>query len=82
MITTGISAGDYILKTIAYLLKSLIRQNDLLFRYGGDEFCVFTSHNLEVLSSIAKRIVLKVKAYDFQFENQSIPTHVSVGFCR
>lgn len=36
--THGHQAGDAVLVETTRLLKSVIRQSDLLFRYGGDEF--------------------------------------------
>jgi diguanylate cyclase (GGDEF)-like protein len=36
--TFGHLAGDYVLQTIAELLRSNLRQSDLLGRWGGDEF--------------------------------------------
>ncbi len=34
----GHSYGDELIKTSAQIMKETIRQNDILFRYGGDEF--------------------------------------------
>lgn len=76
----GHLAGDYILKTIAQLVQELIRQEDLFFRYGGDEFCILTSFGLQVTETISKRIFEKIKNYQFCFEKQAIPTEVSIGF--
>lgn len=36
--TYGHQSGDYVLKVFSSRLKSTIRKNDLLYRYGGDEF--------------------------------------------
>lgn len=36
----GHAIGDAILKTIADILKSVSRQQDIVVRYGGDEFIV------------------------------------------
>ena len=36
--TLGHAAGDGVLKDIAKLIRSAVRENDAAFRYGGDEF--------------------------------------------
>lgn len=38
--TFGHDVGDNVLETSAKLLKSSIRSNDFLARFGGDEFCI------------------------------------------
>ena len=38
--TYGHEAGDYILKTVAVRLKSIIRSTDEVYRIGGDEFII------------------------------------------
>lgn len=38
--TFGHDMGDYALETSAKLLKSCIRSNDFIARFGGDEFCI------------------------------------------
>lgn len=38
--TYGHDMGDNALETAAKLLKSCIRSNDFIARYGGDEFCI------------------------------------------
>jgi diguanylate cyclase (GGDEF)-like protein len=40
----GHAFGDEVLKQIAYRLRSLIRENDLLFRWGGEEFVILLAH--------------------------------------
>ncbi|MCD7039653.1 diguanylate cyclase [Pseudomonas sp. MAFF 311096] len=39
----GHAAGDELLRVLAKLLKSKLREGDAICRYGGDEFCVFIS---------------------------------------
>ena len=36
----GHSAGDEVIKHLATLLRALLRNQDLVVRYGGEEFCV------------------------------------------
>jgi diguanylate cyclase (GGDEF)-like protein len=43
--TYGHSTGDQVIKQIAKGIMRVIRENDLIFRYGGDEFVVFCTHN-------------------------------------
>lgn len=38
--TLGHAAGDQMLKSVAQIIRSTIRENDLAFRNGGDEFVV------------------------------------------
>ncbi len=38
--TLGHAAGDELLRSIGQLLRSTVRDADLPFRFGGDEFCV------------------------------------------
>ena len=40
----GHSTGDQVLQHIAVILKSLVRDIDLVSRYGGEEFCILLPH--------------------------------------
>jgi diguanylate cyclase (GGDEF)-like protein len=63
----GHSVGDRVLSVIAGELASGIRQGDLAFRYGGEEFlilCKNTGHS--AASLLAERLRLAVKAKSAQ----------------
>lgn len=55
----GHEAGDKILIHVANCLKSAIRGNDIVCRFGGDEFAVllFDTDSLYVASNVAERII-------------------------
>jgi diguanylate cyclase len=45
--TNGHQRGDEILRIVGAAIKSVSRQEDCCFRYGGDEFCVVLSNCME-----------------------------------
>jgi len=58
----GHQTGDRILKEIADKIKVVIRDSDIVFRYGGEEFAVILSQSDEPDAfEIAERIRKKVK---------------------
>ena len=53
----GHSAGDYVLKTIADIVRESIRKIDYFVRWGGEEFMIISSEtNLKEVSALAERI--------------------------
>jgi diguanylate cyclase (GGDEF)-like protein/PAS domain S-box-containing protein len=57
----GHETGDRVLQTVAKQLRSLIRKEDTLARFGGDEFVILSEHLHESndASSIAQNILNK-----------------------
>ena len=79
--THGHQIGDEILKTVAKILKTLVRSTDTIGRYGGDEFMiVMPGVNGTVAETICNRIVLtfREKTHDVG-QTQSISVTVSLG---
>jgi two-component system cell cycle response regulator len=78
--TCGHAAGDAVLRQLAELLKRTSRAEDLVFRYGGEEFAaVLPNATARAAVQIAERIRSMVEKYSFLWEGQSIPVTLSIG---
>ncbi|OUS29765.1 hypothetical protein A9Q99_08015 [Gammaproteobacteria bacterium 45_16_T64] len=75
----GHCVGDTVLTEIAKVTKSSCRDNDVICRYGGEEFVILLSQtdtiNAEIL---ATRVSTAIKNLDIQAENKMI--HVTASF--
>ncbi len=62
----GHSCGDQVLKDLCRLIRVLIRQGDLLIRWGGEEFLVLLpATQIEEAGPLAERIRLEVAQTHF-----------------
>ncbi len=58
----GHRRGDEILLTTADIVRSVIREEDIAARYGGDEFCIILPHTVSDSAQIvAQRLVEAAK---------------------
>jgi diguanylate cyclase (GGDEF)-like protein/putative nucleotidyltransferase with HDIG domain/PAS domain S-box-containing protein len=72
--------GDYMLKKISLLFKNNCRASDVVFRYGGDEFCILlTDTDYEGAFAFSEKIRQIIKEERFSFEKKSAKTTVSLG---
>jgi len=59
--TFGHNIGDQMIKRIAAAIEAAVRESDIIFRFGGDEFVLFCSHNEEDgMEKIAGRVEKQV----------------------
>ena len=74
----GHQFGDNLLRQVTQRFTSLIRDTDIICRFGGDEFMVLTQGNAEVASHMAQRLIDTVKN---EFTIESVDFHVgsSIG---
>ncbi len=79
--TYGHACGDYVLVTVAKIMKDSIRSDDLASRYGGEEFTIML-YNASKKDSmlIAERIRKNIEEYDFNYKGQHMKVTISGGF--
>lgn len=76
----GHLAGDVVLREIAGRLRSAVRADDAIGRYGGEEFLVLlTGCDERSLPERAERLCMKVSNTGFDIGNDAIPVTVSIG---
>lgn len=69
--------GDSTLRAVANIMSANIRNGDMIFRYGGEEFCmVLPGVGVEKTMSIAERIRAQVEE---AFAIHDFPVTVSIG---
>jgi len=75
--TLGHIKGDVTLRKVAKIMSANIRDNDMIFRYGGEEFCVLLPGvPLEKAKSIAERMRAQVED---SFSGHDLPVTISIG---
>ena len=79
--TYGHLAGDEVLVNISSKISHLLRDGDILCRYGGDEFIlILKAASEESVKCILERIRKKVEKYTFEFEGALVSNTISMGF--
>jgi diguanylate cyclase (GGDEF)-like protein len=69
-----------LLRQLADILKRTSRAEDMVFRYGGEEFgAILTNASLRTALQIGERIRLLVEKTPFQWEGQRLKATLSVG---
>jgi len=76
----GHLAGDYVLKELAGVVKSRLRPDDVLGRYGGEEFGVILPETTkEGAEIIAEELRALVEEHEFVFESEKMNITISLG---
>ncbi|WP_200762862.1 EAL domain-containing protein [Nitrosophilus alvini] len=79
----GHKAGDFILREVAHIIKQLVRKDDRIVRFGGEEFLIFLEQNdrEEFALKIAQRIKQTIENTRFIYNNAEINITLSIGIC-
>jgi diguanylate cyclase (GGDEF)-like protein len=79
----GHLTGDILLKSVSDFLRKFMRRSDLVFRYGGDEFCIILRNtSLNGANKLANRIRRSIKHEEFICNDYQIKITVSIGLVK
>lgn len=79
--TWGHVAGDSVLKEIAVRLKNAVRDTDMVLRWGGEEFLVYSPQsNPAQVSSLVERVLRAIGEVPVTVGDVQIPVTVTAGF--
>lgn len=76
----GHDVGDRVLVQVARIIEGNCRKNDVVFRYGGEEFCVISPATpMPEAVKLAERIVLAIRKAEFGKDHETFRATLSVG---
>lgn len=76
----GHAAGDAALRLVAAELRDQLRNVDMVFRYGGEEFVLLLSNTDGACAAIAaERVRAAIERLPFEYDRQPIPLSISLG---
>jgi len=79
--TWGHASGDRVLVEIARRLREALREQDLLVRWGGEEFLVVVRQLApEQVEALARRLLSLIGDTPVQADGRSVPVTASIGF--
>lgn len=82
--TYGHVKGDAVLKQVAHMLTESVRSNDIVIRYGGEEFLVLLNNVTAVVAqSVCQRIHQQLDTLHLPHKASKVSDHVtiSMGLC-
>lgn len=76
----GHECGDVTLASVAKWIKKSLRNSDVVFRYGGEEFVVLLSEtNLAGAEQVAERIRRSIESHTLSYDMSTLKLTVSLG---
>lgn len=76
----GHACGDAILKNFATILKDLTRKEDIISRYGGEEFVALVNYQSETeIQRYIKRVKTALQNHVFIYKTQQLQIEFSAG---
>lgn len=78
--TYGHPTGDVVLKSLTQNITHSIRESDILFRWGGEEFLIILPEcDLHQASEIAEKLRQVIETQNITFAGKSLSVTISIG---
>lgn len=79
--TYGHAIGDAVLTEVARRLKSSVRDTDMVLRWGGEEFLIFSPKaNTAQITRLVERVLRAIGESRFHIGEFDVPVTVTAGF--
>ncbi len=79
--THGHLIGDRVLASVAKVAKRVLREGDILVRYGGEEFlCILPGASVEGVAAVCERMRKAVESLAVQDRDLAITCTISLGY--
>ncbi|MFL6710775.1 MAG: GGDEF domain-containing protein [Massilia sp.] len=79
--TYGHAAGDAVLTMISENLREILRETDMIVRWGGEEFLAFLPAVPRAgIDDIARRLLEGISASTIDYQGRKIAVNVSIGY--
>lgn len=76
----GHIVGDKVLKEMSSLAKSLLREYDVIGRYGGEEFAIILPNtSIDQAEVVAEKLRAGIEAFEIQVQPYTIKRTISLG---
>ncbi|TFW28501.1 tetratricopeptide repeat-containing diguanylate cyclase [Massilia horti] len=79
--TWGHAVGDVVLNSIAQNLRDILRETDMIVRWGGEEFLAFLpAIPRSGLDEVARRLLSGIASTQIEVQGEKLAAQVSIGF--
>jgi diguanylate cyclase (GGDEF)-like protein len=79
--TYGHGAGDAVLREISDALRDILRETDMIVRWGGEEFLAFLpAVPRSSLEDVARRLLTGIPARTIDYQGITLSVNVSIGY--
>ncbi|MTV38340.1 diguanylate cyclase [Duganella radicis] len=79
--TYGHAAGDVVLKMVARQLRAVMRESDLVVRWGGEEFLAYVpALPRQRIDEVARSILLGISSQAVCHQDRQLSVRVSIGY--